>query len=175
VIGAPLKDWRLTQEAFDRFLAELDADRDAAGRKYETLRLKLISYFDWRDCPFPEEHADEALNRAVRKVSAGEEIRDVSTYVFGIARMLLLEIARTSEKERAALNQQPAAELLEVESDETQLRIEGLRQCLAALPEQSRELIIQYYQGDGPRKISQRKGLARLLGLELKVHRFFGP
>src|SRR5215471_18128387 len=86
------KKWSLTKDGFDRLLASLDPDRDVAALQYERLRAKLINYFDWRDCPAPEDHADEAINRVIRKLSEGEDFRDISTYVLGIARMMLLEI-----------------------------------------------------------------------------------
>ena len=162
---------KLTREGFDKFLFRLDPDRDTAGREYEVLRSKLISYFDWRDCPFPEDHADEALTRVIGKIDAGEEIRDPSTYVFGIARMMLLEIARSSEKERAGLKRLPTARSVDTESDEAQNRIECLRQCLAALPERGRVLITEYYQGEGPAKINRRKELATRLGMQLNALR----
>lgn len=171
IVNAVQKKWGLTREAFDRFLSILDPDRGTAGRKYEFLRSKLINYFDWRDCTFPEDHADEALNRVIRKIDAGEQLRDPSTYVFGIARMMLLEIARTSEKERAALNRSPTLQSVDTESDEAQDRIDCLRQCLAALPERSRVLITEYYQGDGPSKIQKRKELAGRLDLQINALR----
>ena len=87
------KKWSLTKDGFDRLLASLDPDREVAAVHYERLRAKLISYFDWRDCPAPEDHADEAINRVIRKLSDGEDFRDIGTYVLGIAGMMLLEIA----------------------------------------------------------------------------------
>ncbi len=170
VRAAPEKA-KLTREGFDKFLFRLDSDRDAAGRKYEVLRSKLISYFDWRNCPFPEDHADEALNRMIRKIEAGEELRDVSTYVFGVARMMLLEIARRMQNERSALHELPTATPIDTESNETQERVDCLRQCLATLPQKSRELITEYYEGDGPAKINRRKQLAANLGMQLNALR----
>lgn len=161
----------LTEQGFEKFLASLDPDRDEAGRKYELLRSKLISYFDWRNCPFPEDHADEAFTRVIRKLEAGDELRDASTYVFGIARMMLLEIARHKEKDRAALSQLPTTIQIDTESDEMQSRIECLRQCLSTLPQKSRELITQYYEDDGSAKIKRRKELAASLGMQLNALR----
>jgi len=171
MLSAVQKEWRITREAFDKFLLILNPDREKAGRNYENLRSKLINYFDWRDCPFPEDHADEALNRVIRKVEAGEEIRDASIYVFGIARMMLHEIARTGEKERVALNRLPVMQSVEAESDEAQSRVDCLRRCLAALSERDRELITQYYEGDGPAKIKGRRELATRFGLGLNALR----
>jgi DNA-directed RNA polymerase specialized sigma24 family protein len=172
VVSAVQEHWKLTREGFERFLLSLDPDRDKAGLRYELLRSKLINYFDWRNCPFPEDHADEALNRVIKKISEGEEIRDPSTYVFGIARMLLLEISRASEKERAALNLLQPAPSIDMDSEEMQARVEILRGCLSKLSEKSRALITEYYKGgEGSGKINKRKELALNLGLPLNALR----
>lgn len=172
VVSAVQEKWKLTREAFEQFLLNLDPDRDQAGVKYELLRSKLISYFDWRNCPYPEDHADEALNRVIKKISAGESIRDPVTYVFGIARMLLLEIARASEKERSALNLLQPPPAVDGESEEMHRRVEILKNCLAQLPERSRELITQYYEGgEGARKIQKRRELAQRMGMAVNALR----
>jgi hypothetical protein len=44
------KDWVLTQDAFDKLLNWLDSDRERAGQKYETIRLRLIKIFTCRRC-----------------------------------------------------------------------------------------------------------------------------
>ena len=165
------KKWSLTKDGFDRLLATLDPDRDVAAIQYEKLRAKLISYFDWRDCPAPEDHADEAINRVIRKLSDGEDFRDIGTYVLGIARMMLLEIARTREKERMAFERPTASEPIDDESPETGQRVSCLEKCLTALPDRSRQMIVEYYQGDGPTKIKRRRELAERFGLELNALR----
>ena len=85
--------------------------------------------------------------------------------------MMLLEIARRMENERTALHQLPDATLVDTESDETQERIDCLRQCLAALPQKSRDLITEYYEGEGSAKINRRKNLASNLGMQLNALR----
>lgn len=161
----------LTRDGFDEFLAALDPDREAAGGKYEVLRSKLISYFDWRNCPSPEDQADEAITRVIRKIEAGEELRDASTFVFGVARMMLLEISRRMEKERAAHREYLLASLIETDRVEAQKRIDCLQKCLAELPENSRSLITEYYADDGTEKIRRRKLLASRLGLQMNALR----
>src|ERR1051325_2580533 len=94
--------WALTQEAFSKFLHCLDADIGRAAEIYETIRGKLINFFTWRGCQFPEDHADEAINRVIRKLDEGETIREPSTYVYGVARMLILEIVKEREKQSNA-------------------------------------------------------------------------
>jgi DNA-directed RNA polymerase specialized sigma24 family protein len=95
-------DGLLTPRGFERLLDHLHPDRDIAGRTYEQLRRRLVRFFEGRRCAFPEEHADESLNRVARKLDAGETIQDVTTYVIGIARMVVKEVARAASKEVAA-------------------------------------------------------------------------
>ena len=165
------KTWSLTREAFDKFLDCLDGEREHAGRQYEIIRSKLISFFEWRDCPFPEDHADEAINRVVRKIDEGEELRDPSTYVFGVARMLMLEIARARGNEAKALNLLPLPQLETEDSDQSEGRVQCLKHCLEELPPEGRELIIGYYQGERRSKIENRKRLAEKLGVQVNALR----
>lgn len=166
------KTWSLTKEGLDRLLHCLNPDREVAGRQYELIRSKLISYFDWRDCPFPEEHADEAINRVIKKLEAGEEFRELGTYVFGIARMMVLEIGRTRDRERVLLEQRDTPKpVAEVESEELDRKVECLKKCLATLTDRSRQLIVDYYQGEGSAKIKKRKELAERMGLQLNALR----
>src|SRR5215813_2743958 len=99
--------WRLTQDAFDQFLSLLDLDRDRAGEIYETLRRNLVQLFIWRGCRDPEAHADETINRIIRKIDEGEEIRDLISYAHGVARRLLLEIFKKQEREQIGIEELP--------------------------------------------------------------------
>jgi hypothetical protein len=83
--------WTLSEQALARFLACLDSDRDRAGEKFESLRVMLTRFFDWRGAYFPEECADEAMNRVIRKIDEGQSIEDVPTFCYGVARLVLLE------------------------------------------------------------------------------------
>lgn len=163
--------WTLTQGAFDKLLASLDDDRERAGRAYEELRGHLVRLFQWRGCPFPEDHADETLNRVARKIEAGEGIRDLKAYAFGVARLLLLEIFKQREREQQSLNGVPPSRSNEVEADPSGVRVACLQQCLAHLPADNRDLIVHYYQGEGGAKINSRKKLAQSLSLSINTLR----
>ena len=91
-------DWELTGEAFERLLRLLDSDRERAGEKYELARRRLIAFFEARGAESPADHADETLNRAARKVAEGERVEDINKYLYGVARLLLLELGRAREK-----------------------------------------------------------------------------
>ena len=165
------RKWTLTPEAFDNLLAVFDPDRDSAAKKYLELRSNLVRFFEWRGCPFPEDHADEAFNRVARKIADGEEIQKPSGYVMGVARLLVLEIIKSVSKQREALGeyQQTHSEMADVPDSE--VRIDCLQKCLQELSSDNRELIIQYYQGDKREKIENRRKLGERLGVAINTLR----
>src|SRR5881392_2187662 len=101
--------WTLTQEAFDKLLHALDGDRERAGNIYQETRSNLIRFFEWRGCPFPEDHADETINRVAKRILEGEKILNPAGYYLGVARMLLLEINKESVKQQQALRELPSS------------------------------------------------------------------
>lgn len=153
------RKWALTQDAFDRLLASFDADRDTAGKKYLELRGHLVRLFEWRGCPFPEDHADETVNRVARKISEGETIREPAQYAVGVARMLLLEIRREQTRQQGAFNELAKSEDASYEFEELDPRVACLQRCLKTLSAENRELILHYYQGEKGEKIENRKQL----------------
>src|SRR6266550_6910983 len=90
-VSDPRPKWTLTQEAFDRLLASMGGDRESAGEQYLETRSKLVRFFEWRGTSFPEDHADETINRVAKRLSEGEHIRELPKYFFGVARLVLLE------------------------------------------------------------------------------------
>jgi hypothetical protein len=83
--GTKRTKWALSKEALDGLLAALHADRTQAGVRYEQLRLKLVKFFTWERTTFPEERADEALNRLAKRMVEGESIGSVEAYLHGVA------------------------------------------------------------------------------------------
>jgi DNA-directed RNA polymerase specialized sigma24 family protein len=171
-VSGAAKTWSLTQPAFDAFLASLDEDRPRAAAKYEQIRGKLIGFFEWRGMPFPEEHADETIDRIVRKIGEGDQIRDPSTYVYGIARMLVLEIGRQRDRfvpipDAGNLPGQTRT----AEQDDSDERLPCLDLCLQKLTPQSRELITEYYRKEKGDKIEHRRRLAERIGIPVNALR----
>ena len=161
----------LTREALDGFLNSLGADRDRAGTQYLAIHKNLVRFFEWRGCPFPEDHADEAITRVAKRIAGGEEIRDPASYVIGVARFLLLEIYKEQEKERRIAAAQPEVQPDSGESDQVEQRAECLRRCLDQLSPANRELILQYYEGERSQKINNRKQLTERLQLSVNTLR----
>lgn len=163
---ASRQKWTLTQNAFDRLLASLSPDRDAAADRYLEIRRKLVRLFEWRGFSTPDEYADETINRCAKKINEGEEVHEISTYCVGIARMLAREMSRERAKEPRPLEEAPEPRAVPAESEsDRQGRFECLRQCLDRLSPEVRNLILHYYQGDSGDKIRNRSRLTQLLGI----------
>ena len=163
--------WTLNQEAFDKLLLALGGDRDSGSQKYLEIRTNLTRFFEWRGCSFPEDHADETINRLAKKVAEGEEIVNPSGYAMGVARLLLLEIFKSQQREQSALNEIGNAGEVYVDSDDGESRLTCLRNCLQSLSADNRDLILQYYQGEKSEKIRNRKKLMERLGVPVNTLR----
>ena len=156
--------WTLTPRAFERLLERLGPDRESAGREYQSLRTRLLDYFDWKGAQQPELAADETLDRVARRLEEGEPIERLEGYTYGVARLVLLEQARLHLRERKA-SAQAALEPAAGPPPNEEARIACLMRCLERLPAEERALIVAYYEGAGRSHLEGRKALAARLGL----------
>jgi len=168
-LAAGRRKWTLTQTAFDGLLGSLDSDRERAGQRYQETRGNLIGFFEWRGCPFPEDHADETINRVAKRISEGEAIRDPAKYFFGVARLLLLEIQRERARELHALSDLP--EPSSGSPDAGEQRLNCLRHCLKSISSEQRDLIVGYYEGERSNKIKNRKRLSDRMKIPINTLR----
>ena len=155
----------MTQDAaFRLLLARLGDDPERAGAEFERIRRALTKFFDWRGASWPEECADETLDRLARKIAEGVTVLDVPGFAHGIARLVLRENFR-SDARRAVLDFEPSADSpTEPEGNEKLTR--HLDLCLDKLPRDGRKLVLAYYSEAGGRdKIEARQRLARGLRL----------
>jgi DNA-directed RNA polymerase specialized sigma24 family protein len=159
----------LTSETFAALLFSLDADRERAGEKYEDLRRTLIRFFEWRGAPFPEEHADETLNRVARKLSDGVEIRNMSGYCYEVARLIFLETIKGADSRRESIESAESEWVTPLDPSgehiKKELHLTCLEACLRALPAESAELILEYYRYEKRGQIERRRALAERFGL----------
>jgi len=163
--------WALTQEALDSLLLRLDSDRDSAAKRYVEVRGNLVRLFEWRGCPFPEDHADETLDRVAKRALGGEDIRDPKSYILGTARMILLEVGKVRAKERLAYGELASAASVPSETERAEPRLECLHRCLDRLSTGDREVILQYYQGDKRAKIENRREMTDRLQVPINTLR----
>lgn len=158
--------WQLTQEAFDRLLAALSADREEAGEKYVLLRGSLVRFFEVRLVARAEDAADEVLNRLARKLETVATLENPKTYALGIARMVALETQRIPERTADEELPEIAVSPFDEDRDGREAELKCLEKCLGELPAENRQIIVGYYQGEKSGKIENRRKLAADLGIE---------
>lgn len=163
--------WNLSREAFEQFLSRLDTDREQAGERYEKIRRKLIKFFTWENCPHPEDHADEAINRLAKRIGDGEAIQDLNKYLYGVAHLILLETLKERQREQASLEQLSYLRPTSADTEADESALVCLKQCLERLSAESRELILQYYQEEKSARIESRQRLAEQLHIPLNALR----
>ena len=172
------KKWVLDQESFDRLLLRLDPDRDRAAERYELIRRKLVRFFDWRGCTFPEDYADRTINRVAKKILEGVEIHtpDAGLYFLGVARMVFREFLKEARQERETFSARAFRSVPPPGSGERATAMECLTRCLRRLPADAGEMLLQYYEGGRGTRIRTRSELARqmripLNALRIRAHR----
>lgn len=162
----------IIQTGFDRFLSLLDADRETAGAKYESLRVRLVKYFEWRNCETAEELADTVFDRVIKKLSEGEEIQNVNAYSTTVAQFVFMEFSRSREHLAENIEDNPNIVAEETETDETnENRLVCLDKCLAEFSDENRRLIIAYYDTDERTMIAARKRLCDSMNISLNTLR----
>lgn len=169
------KDWALTSGTFRRLLDWLDEGADSGGQKYLEMRRRLVTYFDRKNCPTPDELADETLNRVARRLDEEGVIEGEipARYCYIMARFVFLEYLRGARRGDAPLEdagRRPGGDNLagfEADDDrETKEKmLNCLERCTNELEPLSRETITRYYVGEERAKIENRRALAEKLGI----------
>lgn len=172
------KDWVLTPSAFAKLLAAFDSsDEGRAALEYEAARERLVKLFRWRNVHDAEEAADETLNRVARKLEEGEEVRNVSHFIGGVARLLLLERLKSQTRKQVAIEDAPPEAFVvqpeEFGGSEGDARLDCFNSCLRALPVEMREIVVEYYsaESEGAARIKHRKLMAERMKLEMNALR----
>lgn len=163
----------ITQEKFAFFLSWLaPCDEAVAGEEYERLRFRLITYFSHRNCRFPEDLADETINRVCLKIGE-EEVLNKTAFVYGFAKNVYLESLR-KEKHHANIDDLTIA--ARETNDEPDVTHTHLDNCLGKLSDENRKLILEYFSEEKQAKIDLHKQLATKLrtssvGLRMRIVR----
>ena len=155
----------------DALLARLAADGDE-GVGYETLRRRLIRFFDVYVPADADELADVALDRVARRIHEGVEVASVLSYTLGVARMVLHEArARAARRRVAEIDPTLLPDDENTESRDIEVALAALSHCLDAAGGDGRTLILEYYGADGASRIALRQRLAHERGISLNALR----
>ena len=157
----------ITQEQFDSLLAWLDADRELAGTKYETIRSGLVRIFVSKGFNDAEDLADETINRVMVRLPDIREnyVGEPARYFHGVAKNIIRERAHRKEIVAGVIDPcvQPKPEVVEEQV--------CLEHCLQSLPTTKRDLILDYYLYEGHDKVEHRKRMAGKLNITMNAFR----
>lgn len=159
--------WEPSEPAFRQLLSWLDEGTDSHGETYLSVRERLVHYFARRNGPFPEDLADETLNRVARRLEEAGSIDDVTPvqFCYITAKFVLLESLRQQGRQTAVEPGAARIEPIDDGADESDRMSTCLERCLAACSPSERELILEYYRTDSGSARAHRKQLAARLGL----------
>ena len=171
----PVADAEQKRADLSRLLLRLDADSAIAWEKYRSLHSRLTKFFEWNQCAFPEELADETLDRVARK-PADEVIRDVAEFVIGVARNIRLEAYKKSKREShiddwvgggESLTDHRDREAEIISTLDHQRRLKALQECLNSLKASDRGLVLDYYTAENEKHKEHRQKIAKGVGLTM--------
>lgn len=173
--GRPAKEWTLGASAFHRLLEWLDEGAGSSGQSYLELRRRLVAYFDRKDCPAPDDLADETLNRVARRLDelGTIDIEAPAKYCYIIARHVFLENLRERQNYRLLDDAAPQTVTSPPDPDDEKVVREKMLDCLEGctktIDAAKRDLILRYYIGKQQVKIKNRQALARELGISVNA------
>lgn len=152
-----------SEEAFNKLLAWLNPDRNKAAERYQRIQFRLIKIFAAKGCVDPESLADETLNAVCQKIDwlLANYSGNPDLYFYGVAKKIFLEQIPKS------FSVPPVPDNSEIE-----IRCGCLEECLrtaASADEQS--WVLRYHDGEGRRRIENRKKLAEELGITINALR----
>jgi hypothetical protein len=145
-------------------------DPDEANRKYLHLHQKLAGHFRFKGMSDPDNDADEALDRAGKKILQGVLIPDIDRSCLGIARNIVHERLRNKKNEESAFKQ--FLENSQNDNTEVEKMTNLMKQCFEKLPEEDRDLLHSYCKiPPGISRAEHRLQLAKKLKLSISALR----
>lgn len=148
---ATRSQWVLSAGTFDKLLDRLCVDREAAARRYETIRAGLLRFFGRRVGGCADELVDVTMDRVCHCLERGETFTRAGPFFYGVARNVLREHVRAARR-HAVLDSWAAREYLEARLDGvgareemTSAKLAQLRRCLGRMGAADRTLIEEYY------------------------------
>jgi len=156
---------------FSRLLKFLcPEDPDEAGRLYLRLHKKLEGYFRTRGVADTAAAADEALDRAGRRIGEGAAVPNVDNFCLGIARFIIKEGWRFNTRESTAflkfLEQYERASADQID------RLSFMKTCFEQLPQYDRNLLNSYCAAPrGQARAKHRRELAENLNVTVSALR----
>jgi DNA-directed RNA polymerase specialized sigma24 family protein len=158
-------------DPLEAFFDYLGPDPVQAGEKYESLRRVLMKFFEWRGALSPDHLTDLTFDRVAGKIAAGEQIQNIHGYCQKVAYFIYLEwVNRSQDDKHEALgddeNLLPSVQGFSLEDiDDEERRFECQKRCLQEIPDENRDVIREYFAGEGRERINRREAMAVRMGI----------
>lgn len=141
---------------------------DRTGDAYVAMHRRLVGYFSRKGCRVAEELADETLTRVARRLAEEGAIIGVAPaqYCYIVGRYVFLEWLR--DPRRVAVRTVGESTLPDPGSADDgsgEQLLAALDDCLGALADEDRRLLLEYYSGAADQRIATRRALASRLGV----------
>lgn len=165
-------NWELKTEDWTRFLKWLNPDPDLAAQVYESIRQKLISYFNRKECIDAEGLVDRTIDRVVRLLSSfnGDLPDNQLRYCYGVAKYIHKEYCRNQPVRGTVPGNKPNPHRSDYAEEREEIE-QCLSDCLQKLDARKRETFIRYYLTESKTKNEFRQQLAFDLGLTINALR----
>jgi DNA-directed RNA polymerase specialized sigma24 family protein len=157
-------------DPLEAFFDYLGPDPHQAGEKYESLRRVLMKFFEWRGALSPDHLTDLTFDRVAGKIAAGEQIQNIHGYCQKVAYFIYLEwVNRSQDDKHEALGDDeslpPVQAVSDDELEEGENRFECQKRCLQDMPDENRDVIREYFAGEGRERINRREAMAARMGI----------
>jgi len=154
-------------------MSALDADESLAAERYRRLYERLVLFFMRYRFFYPEDLADQVVNRLARKIGDGFPIANIEAFALGVARMVAREEqARRFREQHCYLELERNGLTLEntsIEREITEREVEWQERerALTALPATTRSMLQRYHDGRGLARIRARQKLAEEMDISI--------
>src|ERR1043165_6204894 len=153
----------LSREALTRFVEHLSPDTEEGGRLYIRLHNKLVGFFSMKGMSDSVSAADETIDRAALKIMAGTPVPDVGKYCLGIARNIIKERLRRTQRENLVFLKF-IEDLNNSSAEEVERINQLLKPCFEQLTAEEQRLLMAYCQViQGQARAEHRRQLAEAM------------
>jgi DNA-directed RNA polymerase specialized sigma24 family protein len=139
-------------DSFDELLMRLEPGCSSTQEAYARCRLRLVKFFQWRNCEDSEGLADDTITRFFESYAAGTEIHADNPYSFlyGIALNVFREFLRQKTTiEKIKRNWRPPIHV-------TDQYLDCKKLCFDRLSSDKRDLLRRYYgSSETPEKTAE--------------------
>ena len=126
-----------------------NSDANESEKTFREILEKLMRWLEWKRVADPEDLAQEALRRGLKRLREGQEItsEDPANYFFGIAQNLIRESWKAHKQEQLSSEEIPEMQSSFRALNRVEQRI-FLKECFNQLSTDERDLMVAYINDD---------------------------